>query len=445
MNMQPPASAMLATFVADTAVLPEAVSERAALHVADTVACIYAGSRSAAAARVSDLYSRAAGTGGYPVPGLGRWQDAAAAALITGVCAHAEDFDDTSEFSMSGHPSAPVVSAVLATAAATGAGGAQILRAYAVGVELACKLGRTVAPDHAARGWHTMSTLGAVGAAAACANLRGLDAGSAERALGIVVSLAGGVLGNTGTMVKSLHCGHAAWAGFTAAALASADFTSGLGIIEAPRGFLAVFGRGAATDLTPLHELGTPWDLLVPGIAIKLYPSCSCSHPPIDGALRLRSAPGFSLDGVQAVRCWVSEECAGYLVCHEPRTVIEGKFSIEYTVACALARGHVALSDFRGDAVKRADVAGLMPRIALCVRKPSGSEPDIEIVYSDGRTLEAGRGASRGDDRIGWSEVSAKLRDCSCGIVDDAAASKLADDLRRLGSSRALPGFPGTP
>lgn len=433
----PPVTRSLAAFAANAGPLPATVSSRALLHVADTLACIYAGSRTEAVAKLAGLYAGSRletdASQGAVVPGLGRWSDAATAALLTGLCAHAEDFDDTSARGMSGHPSAPVVSALLATLADTRPSGADVLLAYAIGVEVACKLGRAVAPAHAARGWHTMSTLGAIGAAVACARLRALDADGISRAIGIATSLAGGLLGNTGTMVKGLHCAHAAWAGFTAAALSATGFTARIDALERPWGFLDLFAEGAATDPAPLETLGAPWELVTPGIELKPFPSCSCTHPAIAGALSLRSDPVIGSAGIAAVDCWMSAECASYLSCHQPASAIEGKFSIEYTVACALVRGHVVLADFTDAAVTGGDVAGVMSQVHLHVRPEDGDQPDIALTLSNGLRLTAGPlGTPPAPD---WAGVAAKMRDCSRHVLAPAACTDLLAHLSALETS----------
>src|SRR5690606_32113055 len=96
------------------------------------------------------------------------------AALVNGTLAHAHAIDDTNE-SMRGHPSVAVLPAVLAVAEERDAGGRDVIAAYAIGVEVAAKLGRAVNDRHARIGWHTTPTLGSVGAAAGVAHLMGLD------------------------------------------------------------------------------------------------------------------------------------------------------------------------------------------------------------------------------------------------------------------------------
>src|SRR5206468_2695106 len=86
------------------------------------------------------------------------------AALANGVAAHALDYDDV-QASLSGHPSVPVLPAILALAEHARRPGAELLTAFVVGVEIEAKIGRAFNPAHYEVGWHATSTLGVFGAA----------------------------------------------------------------------------------------------------------------------------------------------------------------------------------------------------------------------------------------------------------------------------------------
>jgi 2-methylcitrate dehydratase PrpD len=90
------------------------------------------------------------------------------AALINGTAAHALDYDDVA---IGGHPSTVLVPAIMAEAERLGATGAAVLRAYLIGYETWAELStREPDPLHI-KGWHPTAMYGAVGAAAAVANL----------------------------------------------------------------------------------------------------------------------------------------------------------------------------------------------------------------------------------------------------------------------------------
>ncbi|MEP6871362.1 MAG: MmgE/PrpD family protein, partial [Anaerolineaceae bacterium] len=106
------------------------------------------------------------------------------AALINGAASHALDFDDV-QMTMSGHPSVPIIPALLALAEHRGASGADFIAAFVAGFEMECRVGALVMPGHYSTGFHATGTLGTFGAAAACARLMGLNEEQWLNALGI--------------------------------------------------------------------------------------------------------------------------------------------------------------------------------------------------------------------------------------------------------------------
>src|SRR6185437_11179307 len=95
------------------------------------------------------------------------------AAWINGTAAHALDYDDVG---LRGHPSTVLVPAILAEAETLGSTGADMVVAYVAGYETWAELFRRDSGLLHQKGWHPTGLYGAVGAAAACAKLRKLDA-----------------------------------------------------------------------------------------------------------------------------------------------------------------------------------------------------------------------------------------------------------------------------
>jgi 2-methylcitrate dehydratase PrpD len=113
--------------------------------------------------------------------------DMASAALINGISSHTFDFDDTHLKTII-HPAGPVASALLALAEHTGASGRTVIDALVIGIDVSCRIGNAMYPDHYDRGWHITGSTGTVGAAAACARLLGLNADQCQMAMGIAAS-----------------------------------------------------------------------------------------------------------------------------------------------------------------------------------------------------------------------------------------------------------------
>ena len=217
---------------------------------------------------------------------LGRRErvDIASAALINGITSHTFDFDDTHLKTII-HPAGPVASAALALAELTGASGRQLIDSLVLGIDVACRLGNTIYPDHYDRGWHITSSTGMFGAAAACSRLLQLDEHSTAMALGIAASQPIGLREQFGTMMKPFHPGGAARAGLMAALLAKNGFTASPKSIEAPRGFVQVVSdKRSWNEVT--DELGERFE-----ISFNTYKPFACGiviHPSIDACVRLR-------------------------------------------------------------------------------------------------------------------------------------------------------------
>ena len=145
---------------------------------------------------------------------------AAGAAFGNGTAAHGEDFDDTFEGGPV-HAGAVIVPAVLAIGERYRLDGKAALEGIAVGIEVMCRLG-LVAPKmvHKA-GFHPTAVFGAMGAAAAVGKALKLDKKQIVDALGIVGSMASGIIEYLaeGTWTKRMHAGWAAQSGMRAALL----------------------------------------------------------------------------------------------------------------------------------------------------------------------------------------------------------------------------------
>src|SRR5690606_1564752 len=206
------------------------------------------------------------------------------AALINGISSHLFDFDDTHLKTII-HPAGPVCSAVLALAELTGASGRQIIDAVVLGIDVSCRIGNTIYPNHYDRGWHITGSTGTLGAAAGCARLLGLDTEQTVMAMGIAASQPVGLREQFGTMTKPFHPGGAAKAGLMSALLAREGFTASPRAIEAPRGFAQVAStKYDWNEIT--NELGERFE-----ISFNTYKPFACGiviHPSIDASAQLR-------------------------------------------------------------------------------------------------------------------------------------------------------------
>jgi 2-methylcitrate dehydratase PrpD len=317
---------------------------------------------------------------------LGRSErlDMAGAAFVNGISSHAFDFDDTHLKTII-HPAAPVAPAALALAEHLGASGRSFVDALVLGVDVACRVGNAIYPDHYDRGWHITGSVGMLGAAAACARLLGLDAERTTMALGIAASQPTGVREQFGSMTKALHAGAAARAGLTSALLARHGYTASAQALEADRGLLQTFStRHDWRELT--DALGTRFEIL-----FNTYKPFACGvvvHPSIDGCIQLRDAHHLRPDEVAEVVLKVHPLVLELTGKTAPRTGLEGKFSIYHACAAGIVFGEAGESEFSDAIVARPDLVALRRRVtAYADRSIAEDAAEVTITCHDGRSL----------------------------------------------------------
>ena len=147
-----------------------------------------------------------------------------------------------------------------------------------MGHEVGARISGNIGADHYSRGWHTTVTVGTMAAAAAASRLMGLDVMQTRMALGVATSHAAGVQANFGTMTKPLHPGNGARSGIVAATLASMGYTANPNVIEAPLGYVAVFGDQQANVAAMTMNLGVnPFLIVSPASTSRNGPAATVS------------------------------------------------------------------------------------------------------------------------------------------------------------------------
>jgi len=371
------------------------------------------------------------------------------AAWINGTAAHALDYDDVG---LRGHPSTVLVPAILAEAEALDASGTDMLTAYVAGYETWAELFRRDSGLLHKKGWHPTGLYGAVGAAAACARLRRLDAMRAAMAVALGASQSGGLMANFGTMTKPFHAGRAAHAGIMAARLAEAGFTASTDALEHPQGFLHAISPDGTEDRASPPRIGERWALLTEGLGIKKYPTCYCTHRAIDCALDLVAAHPVKPDDVKQVNVGISDYFATVLRNHAPETGLAGKFSIEFAMAGAIIARRVGLRELTDEFVQRPDVQSLMRRVVTTTTSeydpdlPGAAPADtVALELASGKVLEGApvaRATGHATRPLSEVQIYDKFADCLDAGRSDIPAETLFARLKSLGAieARALAG-----
>ena len=430
--------------------VPRPVRETAKEHILDGFAVMLGGVPEEASRRIRAHVASIGGRGEARVIGTALKAPCQMAALANGVQGHVLDYDDAQlttavgrPFGQQVHPTAPVLAAALALAEKTRASGSELLAAYAAGVEVACRLGDAVKPDHYMDGFHPTGTLGVFGAAAACSHLLGLDRERTGWALGTAGGLSAGLRANRGTMAKALNAGRAAENGVMAATLAAKGFTASAGVFEDSMGFFSA-ACGNRYDRERLR-FGSPWFLREPGIAIKRYPCAGVMHPMLDTLLALLERRRVTPDAVDRLRVRLHPDAARPLVYDRPGSGLEGKFSLPYTAAAALLDRQVTPGHYTDARVRDPKIRALMSRVELA-RDPGLSPPGgpgaaagVELVLTGGlRYYEAA--PDRPARRPGRPALEQKFQQCAehARIGRGSSLRKFVDTLWSLESVDSL-------
>jgi aconitate decarboxylase len=176
-----------------------------------------------------------------------------------------------------------------------------------------------------------------------------------------------------------------------------------------------------------LLSFGPPFRLVDPGYTLKIFPCKFTTHYGITAALAARPKVP-SPDAIRAIRMLAPVVPTGDRP--HPKTGLEGKFSVQYTLAAALFDGAVTLSSFTDERLQRSDMQTLLGKIAVTMTPDitteynAGRYVDLEIELAD-RTVvrercERPRG-SWGAEPISEAEHTIKVRDCFAGSLSPAA------------------------
>jgi 2-methylcitrate dehydratase PrpD len=424
--------------------IPVAVRQNASLAIIDSLGALFAGLDEESVRTIREIAFAEAGNGKASVFGTGRRLTPAAAALANGSAAHALDFDSIS-LTVSGFIASPTLFAILALAEMQDIpiSGKRLIEAFVAGWEVEAAIARGLGVDHYSRGWHSTATLGHFGATVGASRLLGLDVDAIRSAIGVAASEASGLRTMIGNMTNPFHVGKASRNGVTAALLAANGFKADPGAIEHPYGFAVAFNGKGNFDLEQMTAgLGTSWDLVDPGLVIKVYPCCGLIHSAIDAVIALKEEK-FEVSDVASVGVALHALVPPTMKFDRPETGYQAKFSTPFCIATALQEGTVLLSHFTTDRTQDPHLLNLMARIKMHVHPdltdPSTflakefSEVTVTLKNEKKLTHRVNRIENRGSrgNPADFDLISAKFEDCTKSYAGRARAlralAKMAD------------------
>lgn len=384
--------------------------------------------------------------------GQGMKASAPMAALVNGAMGHALDYDDITR-PFKGHPSVVCLPPALAIGEMIGASGRDVMLAYMIAFEVGCAVSTGMGIDYADDlGWHPTAPVGTLAAAAAAARLLGLDVEQTAMAISLAASNAAGLRENFGTMTKPFHAGNASRGGVTSAMLVKRGYKAATTGLEGRFGFMHAFSGGRGEDVKkPLEQLGKTFFLEDSGVNIKKYPCCGSTHTPLDAFFELTKTKKINHREVEAVDVLVDFDPPRSLIHSDPHSALEGKFSIQYTIAAALVDGKVGLAQFEEDGlVMRPEIQALVPKIKMKRNpgyegKPSWVEAynELRITLKDGTVLTQGQPRNYEGPVIGVTPegMDLKYRDCALRALPEAKVNESLEILHNLEKQSSIAGL----
>jgi 2-methylcitrate dehydratase PrpD len=427
----------LARFVADLkyGALPQAVIERARVHLLDGLGCLLAGTAGGPGQSAAAMVAALGTHGGDATIFTGRTRGSPRdAAFVNAMTLYSVGLNDIHTGSVS-HPGGCVIPVVLAAGEAGDLSGSDMLVAMIAGYEVMCRVGRSIMPTHRERGFHPTGTYGTFGTTAAAARMMGFTADETANAFGIAGSQAAGLFEfhKDGALTMVFHAARAAQNGIEAALLTKTGITGPYTVLEGERGFCrATSDRFDESILT--RDLGQPYEVMA--TSFRPYYGCSSTLAASGCTAALMKRLGVrSPDEVASitVRCHP-------VVAHDnheddPQTLLAARLSMPFNIGLVLARGDVVTSD-----VYEADLRD--PRVRATLKKVTLVRDDAKprfgcsmvMTLTDGRVDEEAILAPRGDANhpLTWDDVSEKFRRLTSTVVRPEGVQPVIDAVRKL-------------
>lgn len=419
--------------------LPPATTQRARLHVLDTIGVALAGRASEPGRIISRVVASFGGSGPARLIGGGPGLSLPMAAWANGAFAHVLDFDDTGF----AHPTATVLPAMLAVGERVGSSGRDVLAGLVIGSEVCHGLAATCGPYESllrSRGYQPSALYTCAGATVAVGTLLRLDVTQMATAIGIALADAGGLSEQFGTWSKGLHAGNAARSGVVAALLAADGYWGTTEILEGRYGFFQQLFGDEPVDVGPLVDgFGAPWAIIEPGVNLKPYPACGRAMRGIEAGLRLHDRLPTHPEDIERVGIDVHPDYRHLLPYRAPTIGFQGKFSLDYCVASALLDGKVGLDSFTDRAAQREPFRRLLDRTTVTAhadwRAERVRETIVVVELKDGTTHTEQVNVARGEAANRMSEVEIERKFAHCAMaagLDEAAIARALHELARL-------------
>lgn len=355
------------------------------------------------------------------------------AAFMNSVYGHGAELDDGNK-KAAGHAGVHLIPAVFALADKLGSSNEDVLTALATGYEAYIRISSAAQPGLVKRGFHSTGVAGTLACAAACARLYHLDAQGIEDSIALATTMTGGLLsyGDSRPAIKPLNPGKAAENGIFATMLAASGVQGPAEALEGQNGWFH-----AVTDEVHEEYLHGSDHLLLHDCYFKIYPSCRHTHCGIDAAVMLHDK--VRADDIETVNVYIYPSAIKLAGIKLPKNQDETKFSIQYTLACALLRGSYGITDMdlsnmTEDVIQMIGKINLIPDESMEDRIKGIRGTRVVIIKKDCSTVEETVLVPKGDPEnpLTRKDIIDKLKICSSGQADEEALLRLIAEIENM-------------
>ncbi len=418
---------------------------RTKMRILDAIGCAIAGANGYGCREMLNLVKQWGGAPESTIINHGGKVPAHNAAMLNSLMTRSFDFEavqaEGDNKTCPAHISGTTVPVALAMAEREAASGKDLIAALAAGNDLASRLGVASGFDFSL-GWDNTGTINTFGAAAIACKLLKMNEKQVFNAFGIALSQVAGSMAGVfdKTMSFKLAISLASRNGIFAAELAKQGYAGVNEPFMGPRGYFALFCRGACNvdDLT--RDLGKKY---YADCVIKPYSACRATHPSIDCALQIAGSRDVGPEDIEEITVHTTPgTAAGF--CGQPFTLgetpqIDCAFSIRYTVATALLKKAVRPEFFTEEHIRDPKIKTITDKISIVGSIPTEKAPmtDVRVKLKSGEVLAGHTDFPKGDfsrTPLTREEIENKYRSnvAFSGTVSVQNSEKVLDMVERL-------------
>jgi 2-methylcitrate dehydratase PrpD len=142
----------------------------------------------------------------------------------------------------------------------------------------------------------------------------------------------------------------------------------------------------------------------------------------------------LDIEDVEKIELEIGPVASTAAAIKEPKIGVEGKFSVWFLAALALAEGSVTLEKFTDEKVNDPQLVRLRKKIETRLDPRIGFGARLRMIMKDGSEHKAFLAKPKGDPEnpLSFDELTAKYRHAAKLAISEASAGRLVDALKHL-------------